>query len=253
MKPGYEFVWDDIPRRIKKGTFLQVGAIWNGSFSGTDSEELFNENLVTQPDDWFYRNNSIEYKLNRHGYRTVEFDTVDWANSIVIFGCSNVFGTGVREEDTLSSQLSVLTNTPVINLGIGASSIEYSLYNSIILKEHKPLPKAVIHVYSSLGRTTYYNRKNVVHHGSWNVKKDSYMDLYSTDPTHGLVHGLMAQMISRQLFSGTKYYETSFFDDTVNKLNIPSPIWLDQARDLSHPGRQTLGKLAEQITLSLDL
>ena len=67
MKPGYEFVWDDNPRRIKKGTFLQVGAIWNGSFSGTDSEELFNENLVTQPDDWFYRNNSIEYKLNRHG------------------------------------------------------------------------------------------------------------------------------------------------------------------------------------------
>jgi hypothetical protein len=171
----------------------------------------------------------------------------------VIFGCSNVFGTGVREEDTLSSQLSVLTNTPVINMGIGASSIEYSLYNSIILKEHKPLPKAVIHIYSSLNRTTYYNRKNVSHHGTWGMKKDDYMDLYTSDPTHGLVHGLMAQMISKQLFNGTKYYETSFFDDTVNKLNMPSLTWVDQARDLAHPGRQTLGKLAEQIKLSLDL
>lgn len=251
----YDFVWDDVPRRIRKGTFLQVGTIdsFNGSFSGTDSEKLFKENLLTQPNDWFYRTNSIEYKLNKQGYRTVEFDTVDWANSIVIFGCSNVFGTGVRECDTLSSQLSKLTNIPVINMGIGASSMEYSLYNSIILKEHKPLPRAVVQIWSSLYRTTYYNRKNVVHHGTWDIKSKEYMDLYSADPSHALVHGLMGKMISKQLWSKTKYYETSFFDDTSNKLNIHSPIWLDTARDLSHPGRLTLGKLAEQIKNSLEL
>jgi hypothetical protein len=189
--------------------------------------------------------------LNKHGYRTVEFDSVDWANSIVIFGCSNVYGIGVGEEDTLSSQLSKITKLPVINMGVGGSSMEYSLYNSVVLKDHYPTPKAVVQIWSSLSRTTYYTKKNVTHHGTWGMKPNDYMDLYSTDPTHGLVHGLMYQSISKQLWGNTKYYETSFFDDTVNKLNMPSLTWCDAARDLKHPGRKTLYKLAAQIAASI--
>jgi len=225
-----------------------------GSFSGMDSEQLFKENLATQPEDWFYRTRDIEYKLNRYGYRTVEFDTVDWANSVVIFGCSNVFGTGVHEEDTLSSQLSTLINMPVINMGIGATSMEYALYNSIILNDKYPTPKAVIHIWSSFNRTTYYDVKNITNHGSWDVKVNGYMDMWSKEPSHALVHGLMCQMISKQTWIGkTKYYETSFFDDVVSKLQLPGLVWVDNARDLSHPGRLTLGKLAVQIKDSIEL
>lgn len=249
---SYNFVWDSTPDRIRKGTFLPVGHKMPGAFSGTDTEQLFNQSLLTQPLDWYYRNNSIEYKLNKHGYRTSEFDSVDWANSIVIFGCSNVYGTGIREEDTLSSQLSKITNMNVVNMGVGASSIEYAVFNSMILSAHYPTPKAVVQIYSSIDRTTYYDKKNVVHHGSWDMKIDNYFGLWSNDPAHAHVHSLMCQMISKQIWSNkTKYYETSFFDDTVNSLKLPSLTWCDVARDLKHPGRKTLYKLAAQIAANI--
>ena len=74
MSKNYDFVWDCTADRIRKGYFLPVGPKLNGLFSGTDSEQLFKENLLTQPDDWYYRTHSIEYNLNKYGYRTVEFD-----------------------------------------------------------------------------------------------------------------------------------------------------------------------------------
>jgi len=247
MSKNYDFVWDSTADRIRKGYFLPVGPKQYGSWSGTDNEADFKANLSTQPEDWFYRTHNVEYSLNKLGYRTVEFETVDWANSAVIFGCSNVFGIGIREEDTLSSQLSKLINMPVINMGIGASSMEYSLYNSVILNENYPTPKAVVQLWSSLQRTTYYNTKNVVHHGSWNMPSKGHMDLYTEDQSHPLVHGLMCQRISKMMWEKTKYYEASFFDETTLKLQLPEVHWVDQARDMSHPGRLTLGKLAEQI------
>ena len=251
---NYNFVWDSTPDRIRKGVFLPVGVKQSGLWSGPDNHAQYNENLVTQPDDWYYRTNTVEYNLNSHGYRTVEFDTVDWANSVVIFGCSNVFGVGVTNEDTLSSQLSKLINMPVINMGIGASSIEYAVLNSMILSEHYPTPKAVIHIYSGIDRTTYYSKKNVEHHGSWNSKLNDYFSLWCDDPAHAKVHALMCQMFSKQVWSTkTKYYETSFFETTARLLRLPNLKWYDVARDLKHPGRETLKKLAEQIKDNLDL
>lgn len=253
-KKGYEFVWDDVPHRIRKGYFLHAGPEYRGEFSGTDNESLFKKNLLTQPDDWFYRNNPIEYKLNKYGYRTVEFDTIDWSNSIVLFGCSNVFGTGLHEEDTLANQLHNLTNVPVINMGIGASSIEYSLYNSVILNEHYPTPKAIVHIWSALDRATYYNKKNIVHHGTWNMTPNNYMDLFSADPTHAKVHATLAQMISKQLWSKkTQYYEASFFSNTADRLNVPCIATIDNARDFSHPGRLSIKKLALHIKDTIKL
>lgn len=251
---NYEFIWDSIPDRIRKGTFLPVGRIQPGPYSGTDSEELFNKNLLTQPVDWYYRDNSIDYTLNKHGYRTVEFDTVDWANSIVVFGCSNVFGTGLHVEDTLANQLSTLTNTPVINMGVGASSIEYSSYNSMILSKHYPIPKAVVHVYSSIDRTSYYNHKNVTHHGSWTSNDTGYFSHWCEVASHAKTHALMMQLINQEIWAKkTKYYETSFFPDTVVSLKLHAIDRCDFARDLAHPGRESQHKLAQQIKDKLEL
>ena len=261
---NYDYIWDDVPRRIRKGHFLPTGTVPTGAFVNkkfsavpfisTDHETIYNKNLLTQPDDWFYRNNPIEYKLNKYGYRTIEFDTIDWSNSIVVFGCSNVFGVGLHEEDALSSQLSKLTNTTVINMGVNGSSIEYSLYNSMILNEHYPTPKAVVQVYSAIDRTTYYNKKNVTHHLAGNMQQGDYMNLYTTDPTHARVHALMYQMINKQTWaSKTKYYETSFFSDKFNTLNLDIVKFQDYARDLAHPGRITLQNLAMKIKDKLEL
>ncbi|NDB55582.1 hypothetical protein EB169_07100, partial [archaeon] len=33
-----------------------------------DTEDLYKKNLKYQPNDWYYRNKKIEYKLNSAGY-----------------------------------------------------------------------------------------------------------------------------------------------------------------------------------------
>ena len=83
----------------------------------SDSAELFAKNLQTQPDDWLYRTQEVVYRLNSLGYRCREFDQIEWAQSIVVKGCSVVEGIGLAEEDTLSSRLTDLFNQPVIKIG----------------------------------------------------------------------------------------------------------------------------------------
>ena len=118
------------------------------NFSGTDTKELFEENLKTQPDDWYYRTHEVKYTLNSFGYRTKEFDDIDWKESIVIFGCSNIFGIGVADEHTIPYFLEQLSGRPVINMGMGGSSIQTALHNSIILNDSEyPTPKVIIYAW----------------------------------------------------------------------------------------------------------
>jgi len=85
--------------KIRKGQFLTVDtSSINKNFAVSDTEELFNHNLKIMPQDWFYRTNPVNYTVNSQGYRTEEFEKIDWAQSVVIFGCSTVFGTGVSDE-----------------------------------------------------------------------------------------------------------------------------------------------------------
>jgi hypothetical protein len=196
---------------------------------------------------------SSEYNCNSSWYRAPEFDTIDWANSAVIFGCSNVFGIGVDDEHTVSSQLSKLIDMPVINMGIGATSMEFSFYNSMILSNNYPTPKAVINIWTSIERTTYYFKNSIINHGSWNMN-EKYMDAYNQTDSHPEVHALMMQMISKQIWlPKTKYYEASFFGSTTQLLGIPALVSEDLARDEVHPGPKTLYNLAVKIKEELCL
>ena len=129
-------LFNSIPKSIRAGSFLPTAGNndVNNNFTsfGTDSNELYQTNLKAKSKDWEYRHKSVKYTLNKHSYRTEQFADIDWANSVVIFGCSAVFGVGVDDADTISSQLSTLMNCPVINMGVGGSSITYALHNSII-------------------------------------------------------------------------------------------------------------------------
>jgi hypothetical protein len=188
-----------------------------------------------------------EYKCNSHHYRCPEFSTIDWANSAVIFGCSNVFGVGVSEEDTLSNQLSRMIDMPVINMGIGSTSMEFSFYNSMILNNSHPTPKAVINLWTGSDRTTYYHTNMIYHKGSW-CNRDPYMDAYNENENHSRVHALFFQMISKNIWvPKTKYFEASFFNHTANILGVHSPFWVDTGWDNLHPGPKTLYNLAVKI------
>lgn len=213
-----------------------------------DSRELYQKNLNTQPIDWYYRKSQVTYTVNKHKYRTTEFKNIDWTNSIVVFGCSIVFGVGLTDDDTIDKRLSSLLNVPVINMGMPGSSIQLSWFNSIILKNIGN-PLAVVQLWTGLERTCYFNKRSVDWYGSWNLQKNNYMDIYNKDPSHGKVHAMMASLTNKKLWN--RYYEASFFDDTSKTLNCDKFAMVDYARDLLHPGRETTKLAAEKIAKGL--
>jgi hypothetical protein len=225
-------------------TFLAKDIPTNNKYSGFDTEELYQKHLLSQPNDWYYRNNTVTYTVNSQGYRCPEFNQVDWANSIVLIGCSNVYGVGIDDVHTLDKELSKLTNCTVINLGAGGTSIQYSLYNAVILRELYPTPKAVVQIWTGIHRYTQFMEDNKVHnHGSWNYSID---DKYNTDINLS-THGYLNIKASKYMWSDTKYYEASYFIDTAELANCDKLRKIDLARDLSHPGIESTKQSALQI------
>ena len=66
-----------------------------------DSSYHFQKNLKILPEKWRFRKDTVGYEFNSEGFRTTEFDKVDWQNSYVILGCSYVFGIGVPQQETI--------------------------------------------------------------------------------------------------------------------------------------------------------
>jgi len=220
-------------------------------FFPTNSKELFEQNLKTQPENWYYRTHEVKYTLNSLGYRTKEFDEIDWKESIVMFGCSFVFGIGVTDEHTIPYFLEELSGRPVINMGIAGSSIQTVLHNSIILNDSKyPAPKAVVHLLTGLNRYQLYKNNYVFHNGEW-----SYSDQQFEKKENIIPFNLMNVKMIRDLWKNkTIYYEGTMFSqgNLINKLDKEiycEPFEYDRglARDLSHNGPVKNLEIAEKI------
>lgn len=212
------------------------------SFSDSDTKELFRKNLKSQPNDWIYRNKTITYSYNNYGFRTREFNDVNWKESVVVFGCSNVEGTGLAEEDTIVMQLEKILERPVINLGIRGTGIDVACWNSLILHKNYSTPKAIIQVWSSLARYANYDNKRLSrfvpkHMGyyrrlNWEFRSEKYIE---TD---------------RALWRDkVPYIEGTFFK--ISNKNLEKSIKrfnsIDCARDLKHPGIESNKLAAEYI------
>lgn len=236
---------------IKKGQFLTVDtSSIKKNFAVSDTEELFNDNLKIMSEDWFYRTNQVNYTVNSQGYRTKEFNNIDWSNSVVIFGCSTVFGTGVTDDHTIDHFLSGLINLPVINLGVASTSIIYALHNALILNEYYPSPKAIVNLWTDYSRTAYYLDNRVDNKGTWT--EDNFTQGWLHYDSNSATHALFAQMTSHQIWRNkSAYYEASFFPSTAKLFQCEHLPVFDQARDLIHYGRKTNKMIAEKIAYNL--
>ena len=238
-------------------------------FFPADDESRFLQNLKTQPEDWHYRTKKVRYKLNSHGYRAPEFNTVDWANSVVLLGCSCTFGVGVDEDETISHYMSEILNRPVINMGWAGGSNQVMLMNAFQLKQHFPAPYALVILWSTTDRFMLFTDIGVHNVGPWdmveNVKniphKTSYNDIY-TRCFEGLNFFLENETIQNYFIAeyakafwkdSTRYITGTFFGSTANMLGLDLEFKIDNgARDLIHNGRKsnleaatTLSKLIE--------
>jgi hypothetical protein len=212
-----------------------------------DSEQNYNKNCTALGNTWEYYNKKISYVFNEWGFRTKTFDSVDWKNSVVVFGCSNTSGTGLAEEDTVTVQLEKLLNMPVINLGISGSAVDLAAVNSLILHENYPRPKAVVHLWTQLNRYSDFNsfKTNKVFHYTPNTKTyDVKLNWAERSKFYILA--------DRALWKNQlPYYEASWFEGSAEIRNIEFLKTFDRARDLAHPGSISARSAAEKIAIGL--
>jgi hypothetical protein len=135
-------------------------------------------------------------------------------------------------------------------MGIGASSIQTALHNSIILNDSKyPTPKSVVHMITGLNRYQLYETNFTDHIGDWNSSDNQFEKKENL-----LSFNLMNIKMIRNLWKNkTIYYEATLFgeDKLINKLDekiccehfLPT----QRARDLMHCGPVKNLEIAREI------
>lgn len=201
--------------------------------------------------------------VNSKGYRAPEFNTVDWENSVVIFGCSFVYGTAIGYEETISSHLEEILGRPVINMGVPASSIAYAFANQLNMFEQGIQPYAVVNFWTSLKRMSYFIDTNATAHiGPWIEEKNKQslnhrlykkmFELWNFEDANPDVYSSIFQRTAKILWKGTRHLEYSFFAPTAECLNVKLIKQIDFGSDNSHPGVRTTFETAKIIAEDLE-
>ena len=226
---------------------------------GPDNSKDYLKNKLELGKDWYYFDRKISYRYNSNGFREKEFSTVDWENSIVILGCSNVLGIGLVLEDNLSNVLEKMIGIPVINLGISGSAIDHACWNSLILHENYPTPKAVAQVWSSTKRYTDFLPVGQVR-ATYEIFGEKmcpsnvqpFKDHYCAKHTWDLRSKFYVEADRALWRNKTAYVEASFFEHSARELDVPFVYEVDKARDFNHPGVETIKKMAEVLAEQLN-
>lgn len=214
---------------------------------GLDSLKEFKKILRKSPPDWVYRTKKITYNTNELGFRERSFDSVDWNNSVVILGCSHIYGHALAEEDTAARVLEKQINMPVINLGVPGGSVELAFYNSLILHNMGVNPKAIIQIWSKLNRYANLSIGKVVNLECYTIQHKNYIHDIAWE-TKSVFYRKAFNAIWKDK---TFVYEASFFDETALKFNIDHFKYLDFARDNNHAGIISHKVLADNIASKL--
>lgn len=235
------------PFGLKLPTNLQYGKLLPYFLSAEEKKD-YQKNKKKLGENWHYSKKEITYTLNSNFYRAPEWNIVDWKESVVILGCSHVFGEGLANDETTVFQLEKLIKRPVINLGQSGTSTIFSWHNSLQLFETFGVPYAVIQLWTDYSRLLFYDTHEVKRVGFWSGGRwdnfDSDMKtLYKiwnkTDVHAKTFFKYEATACNDFWKSKTKYHQASFFEETAELLNIPFFERKDYARDYIHSGPQT--------------
>jgi hypothetical protein len=216
----------------------EIKGTWD--FCSCDSQGRLKEILKYQPSNWYYRHNKVKYTLNSEGYRTKEFDEIDWENSIVMFGCSHVFGTGNDDSSTIPVLLENMLGIPVINMGINAASIKTISHNSLSLYNSYKTPKMVIFGWTSLSRKGLYSTHNVETTGHIFNSQEEVEDAV-------LTNFLLVNLTKTLWENKCPLYEFSFFKNTAQLLKCDYYKNVDLARDDVHYGIKSHHIISKKI------
>lgn len=260
-KPFRHFSHIPFPGYIanNKFPFTYNNSLTHGSnkFSSSDGPREFSENLKKAPADWKYRTKDVEYIVNSDGFRTKEWDQINWSEAIVLFGCSCTFGVGLAEDETISHHLSRLTGREVVNLGVSSGSNELILNNCSAMIKNFPMPYGVVLNWTTTDRFRFYSTNKFFDLGpwSWNSENSTYIDLNKhwemtfADPGNELAKNYYWSTYADAMFAGrTKYSKVSYFGLTAHHTRSDAFFEIDNgARDMIHPGEGNSIQVAEFV------
>jgi hypothetical protein len=217
------------------------------NFDDLDSEKNYKKNLKKQSNNWIYRFKKIKYRFNEYGFRGESFLNTDWKNSVVVIGDSITFGSGLAEEDTISNQLKKILKINTVNLGIIATAIDLACINSLMLHEHLPKPKAIVQVWTSLGRYTNFSPSKKVQAKPFIASWPNYYFRHNW-PERSKYYILSDRALWKNKLP---YSEITFFQCTAEKVKIDYIEKIDYARDDFHPGIESCYNAAITIAANL--
>lgn len=231
-----------------------------------DTEELYQLNCQRRPANWIWENKQVTYTWNQEGYRAPNWDTITWANTHVVMGCSCVLGVGVNEPDTLPIQLAIQLQEPVVNLGFNGASPSIIQYNTLRMIELGWHPKTVTILIPELTRLTYFDD-----HGVQNLTPNflgenmPYQGIFEfyrywlRAPHHAELYGRMAIKAAEAMWNLARVPVVLRHITAVPQQHRLAPSLCavkDQARDLdvdskgiwhAHPGPLTLALWAREV------
>ena len=213
------------------------------------NDHLYELSLISKDRKRFYKKNKqyctedIVYKHNSYGYRTI--DTIP-ENYILALGCSHTYGSALHEKERYSNIVEKELGTPVVNLGVPGTSINFILLNLLKLvysSTHKP--KVLICQNPNLDRLTLPRTDGLLTTVPLNKR---YRSLYMDDSL--AVHSRLCHQLIKDT---AKSHNIKIIDFCVwgvsvgNKTIIPD----DYARDIDHPGPKSNRLIADYILENL--
>jgi hypothetical protein len=204
--------------------------------------------LPPQMKNVYPRVNPIDYKVNSYGYRCPEFDNINWKDSYVLLGASNIFGEGVLEDETINYYLEQMIDKPVINLGFAAASNQHVLLTmSMLAKKHTPKKWIV----------SYLDSSRWLH---WDPTTTDPIDVqahrasheqFCSDPWPQLMDSLdwysSQSRVSVQAIAKNNIIEFGFGEQIDPAWGVRTFELIDEGRVEQHPGPNTNKMIAEWL------
>ena len=237
-------------------------------FSGTDTEELYNRNLIenaNHPDLAHYANNPISYVRNSLGHRSCEpnFIINSKKHYILVVGDSFTEGTGLHYEDTYGSKLAEKTGLPVYNIGLAGTGNDTILHNLVAWRNFMAQPPKILVIqWTQDYRTASIDigTKLLTGTHSLNGPDDPDMDVVKFIDS-GLNIGafntraMMSEVLIRELYKQSEIVNVHVPGWEVEHYGQQRAVsWrptgnshIDHARDIQHRGRAGHAELAANI------
>lgn len=203
---------------------------------------------------WLHINTvaDIEYKVNRHGFRSDNFNADP---GIVFVGCSHTYGTGLPLHSIWPSLVAKHYNMQAWNLGTPGLSAGPGTFYLLNWYKDIPNPKAIILFEPPAGRIEFYKQQDdfySIHilktlldrsEGGPVVNK-LYNLLAATSEINYKLHHLSLKLLAEKL--NIPFVHASY--STVKGLTACN----DFARDLMHPGQNTHLQVADHVINQLE-